>query len=143
VRRTFEREVSAQTVGSEGDDAHHASVDAAERLSSRLLASLVQWFGRAGTSALASRALSRIQFEHRSLASVRLSSTDVTLVGLDRAAEAHGAAATVAGVLAMLTELAHAMGRLVNDQLAAEIFTRSAAPGPPSAGRDSATTDPD
>jgi len=130
VRQAFEREFDAQAGVAGNSSAEHAKLQAAEQLASRLLAGLSQWFGGAGTLALASRALSRATREHPGLAAICLSSPDPALGGLAHAAEAHGAAATVDGVLTMLTELVGAMGRLVNDELAAVIFARSAAPHP-------------
>ena len=142
VRRAFDREVGAdaQRIRAAADD--RARFDAASRLSDRVLVGLTGWFGTAGTRALASRALSRVQQEHELLRAVRLSNDRAGLQGLYEAAVTDGAMATVEGVLQFLEAFAAAMGRLLNSDLTTQIFDQCAQPDFPSANAQTAPMAP-
>lgn len=126
VRRAFDRELDAGRASVGSGEADFASLQALERLTTRLLVRFEGWFGAAGTMALAGRALALVKRERKALHAVRLCATAPPLRGLDDTASLHGAPATVDGVLVMLSALLDIMGRLLNTELAARIFAQCA-----------------
>jgi hypothetical protein len=122
VRLAFVREVSADSVSAGGEACERARLAAAARLSERVLVGMPTWFGTAGTYALASRALARVQKEQQLLTSVRLTSAQVGLRDVESAARTDGVTVTVEGILAFLFAFAEGLGRLVGDNLTARLF---------------------
>jgi len=115
---------------------------AASRLAERVLVGLTVWFGPAGTRALASRALSRVQQEQQVLIAVRLVSDRAGLVGVDEATIRDGTDATVRGILIFLEAFAAAMCRLLNHDITAQIFDQCARTELPSANHQTAPLAP-
>jgi hypothetical protein len=110
--------------GGEIDDV--ALLAAAERICMRVQDGLSRWFGPYGSMALVNRALTRAQSEHSALAAVTLSSAHAPrIVGLVESSQAHGAAATVDGIVSMLAALADIIARLIGDDLAINILEQS------------------
>lgn len=112
-----------------------SQVPAAARVGRLLAVDLSRWFGPYGYHALLTRALARARLEH----SVLLQTVHVGppsapyLNGLEDAAQAHGVAATTAGVAAVLTALIDLLGRLIGDDLAVMLIDqtlRAIATGP-------------
>ena len=133
VRRAFDREVTASGELDDEEAADRVRLEAAARLAGRVLVGMPSWFGNAGTYALASRALARVQAEQHLLTSMTLVSGDAGLRGLDTAAVTDGAAATVEGILEFLEAFAVGLGRLVGAYLTARLFTECALPADRSA----------
>lgn len=133
VRLAFDREVTAKGEPDDGEAADRVRLEAAARLSGRVLAGMSTWFGNAGLYALASRALARVQAEQHVLTSMTLVSGEAGLRGLDTAAVTDGAAATVEGILEFLEALAVGLGRLVGTNLTARLFAQCALPADPPA----------
>ena len=133
VRLAFEREVTANGERDGGEAADCVRLEAAARLSEKVLVGMPMWFGNAGTHALASRALARVQGQ-RLLTSTTLTSGRAGLRGLETAADTDGPSATVEGLLEFLEAFAAGLGRLVGTNLTARLFTEcalSAAPAAP------------
>jgi len=122
VRLAFAREVSADSVSAGGEASERARLAAAVRLSEKVLVSMPTWFGNAGTHALASRALARVQEEQKVLSAMTLISGRVGLRGVETAADTDGASATAEGLLAFLEAFAAGLGRLVGTTLTARLF---------------------
>lgn len=122
VRLAFAREVSADSERADGEASEQARLAAAARLSERVLVGMPTWFGTAGTYALASRALVRVQKEQQLLTSVSLTSAPVALRDVERAANTEGATVTVDGIIAFLCAFAEGLGRLVGNNLTARLL---------------------
>ena len=133
VRLAFAREVSADSVSAGGEASERARLAAAVRLSEKVLVGMPTWFGNAGTYALASRALARVQEEQKLLSAMSLVSGRVGLRGLETAADTDGASATAEGLLAFLEAFAAGLGRLVGTTLTARLFDECALSDAPAA----------
>jgi len=118
----FEREYTSHGPSADEEAADRLRLDAAARLSQKVLVGMPTWFGKAGTHALASRALARVQEEQKLLSAMTLISGRAELRGLETAADTDGASVTVEGILAFLFAFAEGLGRLVGDNLTARLF---------------------
>jgi len=133
VRLAFEREVTANDERDDGESAEGLRLGAAARLAEKILVGMPMWFGNAGTHALASRALARVQEEQQRLTSTTLVSGRAGLRGFETAADSDGATATVEGILEFLEAFATGLGRLVGTTLTARLFNECAQPVAPAA----------
>ena len=133
VRLAFVREVGADSVSAGGEAAERARLAAAARLSEKVLVGMPTWFGNAGTHALASRALARVQEEQKLLSAMTLISGRAELRGHETAADIDGPSATAEGLLAFLEALAAGLGRLVGTTLTARLFDECALSDAPAA----------
>lgn len=124
-----------------GESTDDALVAAAERVCVLVSEGISRWFGPYGSLALVTRALTRAQADHPSLASVTIATeSSWRVTGLAESAKTHGANATVEGVVAMLAALTELIGRLIGDDLATNLLEQSVAMAPSS--DTTATVDP-
>ncbi len=122
VCHAFEREFATSGLSADTEAADRLRLDAAARLSEKVLVGMPTWFGNAGTHALASRALARVQEEQKVLSAMTLISGRAELRGHETAAHTDGASATAEGLLAFLEAFAAGLGRLVGSTLTARLF---------------------
>jgi hypothetical protein len=114
-------------VGSATDDA--ALVQAAERICKCLPDGLARWFGPYGSLALVSRALAVAAEQHPSMASIEVASSPAPrLTGVASSARAHGAAATVDGVVTLIATLDELLGRLIGADMTLVLLEQCAIP---------------
>lgn len=120
-------------VAARSDEAQ-SQLPAAARVGRHLAVELSRWFGPYGYHALLTRALARARREHSVLEAVHVGPPSAPyLNGLEDAAQAHGVAATTAGVQAVLAALIDLLGRLIGDDLAVMLIDqtiRAMATGP-------------
>ena len=133
VCSAFEREFTTKGLSADTEAAHHLRLDAAARLSKKVLMGMPTWFGNAGTHALASRALARVQEEQKRLSAMTLISGRAELRGLETAVDADGASATAEGLIAFMEAFAAGLGRLVGTTLTARLFDECALSDAPAA----------
>lgn len=130
--REIAHRLVAREIGGETGDA--ALVAAVERVGGRVVDSLTRWFGPYGALALLTRAVTRAQPLHRSLAPVRVDSTAVpSLSGFSDSAMTNGARATAEGAVVLIAVLADLIGRLIGVDLAVRLLEQSMS-GPPIPG---------
>jgi len=133
VCHAFEREFTSNGPSADKEAADRLRLDAAARLSEKVLGGMPTWFGNAGTHALASRALARVQEEQKLLSAITLISGRAELRGHETAADTDGASATAEGLLAFLEAFAAGLGRLVGTTLTARLFDECALSDAPAA----------
>jgi hypothetical protein len=117
-----------------GDDAEPAFM---EHACTQIPGTLARWFGTRGSRALVAQALLRAQADHPAIAVVAVAADDAPcLAGMPDAVRAAGTAPVAAGIIAMLEELTHLLGRLIGDDLAMNLLEQSAgrAITPPATG---------
>ncbi len=129
----FERELLSNGPSADTEAADRLRLDAAARLSEKVLVGMPTWFGNAGTHALASRALARVQEEQQLLGAMTLVNGRAELRGHQTAADTDGASATAEGLLAFLEAFAAGLGRLVGTTLTARLFDECALSDAPAA----------
>jgi hypothetical protein len=101
---------------------------AVDRVCAQLRAGLGRWVGFEGYRALLVRALERVRAEHPAL-------NNLSCVGGDEpeivaAVQAHGAAAVTAGVVALVVTMIELLGRVVGEEMAAELVKQAAMVSP-------------
>jgi len=133
VCHAFEREFTSNGPSADKEAADRLRLDAAARLSEKVLGGMPTWFGNAGTHALASRALARVQEEQKLSSAITLISGRAELRGHETAADTDGASATAEGLLAFLEAFAAGLGRLVGTTLTARLFDECALSDAPAA----------
>jgi hypothetical protein len=101
---------------------------AVERVCAQLQVGLARWVGSEGYRALLARVLERVRVEHPAL-------NDLSCMGGDQpeiaaAVRAHGAAAVAAGVVALVVTMIELLGRVVGEEMAAELVRQAGTAGP-------------
>ncbi|MBA3759210.1 MAG: hypothetical protein H0X07_01620 [Gemmatimonadales bacterium] len=96
---------------------------AADRVFVQLRAGLARWVGSEGYRALFHRALERVRAEHPAL-------NDLSGMGgeeqeIATAVQAHGAAAVGAGIVALVATIVELLGRIVGEEMAAELVRQA------------------
>jgi hypothetical protein len=117
ARQLISRELHGET----SDD---ATVLAAERICVLVTGGLSRWFGQYGSHALVTRALASVQGRHPVLRRVTVTEAH-QVSGLADTVSAHGADATIEGIIAMVAALADLIGRLIGDDLAMLLLEQS------------------
>lgn len=125
------RELAERLLASGGErgPAEHeraGPLSAAGRVDRHLAAELSRWFGPYGYHALLTRAIVQARSQHPALALVRVGPPEAPYFdGLAEAAQAHGAPATLAGLVAVLAGLIEILGRLIGADLAMTFVDRT------------------
>lgn len=101
---------------------------AADRVCAQLRAGLVRWVGPEGYRALLDRALERVRAEHPALNNVSCMGGDEAEMAA--AVQTHGAAEVAAGVVALVVTIIDSLGRVVGEEMAAELVRQAGTASP-------------
>jgi hypothetical protein len=127
----FARRLVTQATGdSTGEAARNSAADA---VFVAVADGLARWFGPYGSLALVSRALSSVQRQHAALAGVTVTASVLTrspaLSGIAECRRSHSEGDVTEGVIAILASLTDLIGRLIGEDLAANLLEQSVARG--------------
>ena len=101
-----------------------------QAVSERTYRALARSLGATGARALLTRALTQAQDEHPVLREIRIdSASEAGLERVTEAVQAHGAAAVTAGLEAVLEMLLGLLGRLIGNDMVAQLVEQSAPGG--------------
>lgn len=94
-----------------------------------------RWVGPSGSKALFTRAMETAARAHPVLREIRVHDEDARLHGVEAAAQSFGEGATVSALEAMLIEVIELMGRLIGDDMVANLVGDNSEAGKPADGR--------
>jgi hypothetical protein len=87
---------------------------------------MARWLGATGADALLTRALAHEQGDYPFLSEIRIGHrSDPVLDGVTGIIQVHGASAAAAGLEAVLETLVSLLGRLIGDDMAAQLVETS------------------
>ena len=107
-------------------DGPDAAALAVQTACERAYRDMARWLGATGAHALLRRALAHEQADYPFLAEIRIGHrSDPVLDGVSGVVQVHGAPAVAAGLEAVLATLVGLLGRLIGDDMAAQLVEPS------------------